>query len=114
MYSDRWKREIGHEKWFKREKSNHCGFGLYLCGCGLRKFAHTQTQTHICKHRTFCSPVNFKSPSSHGYHYAIQIREEKNPLRLHCHISETTPQEAGRVGQRCIQMSVRRLKIVPR
>lgn len=63
----------------------------HLCGSGLSKFAHTHTRVHICKHRPFYDLVNFKSPTSHGYHYAIQIREEKNPLRLHRRISEATP-----------------------
>lgn len=56
---------------------------VYLCGCSLSKFAHAYV--HVC------SLVNFKSPSSHGYHYVIKIREEKRPLRLHRHITETTP-----------------------
>lgn len=71
---------------------------VYHCGCGLSKFAHTHTRPHICKHGPFCSLVNFKSPSSHGYHYAMQIREEKNPLRLHRRLSENTPWETGVTG----------------
>lgn len=41
MFPDRWKQEIGHEKWFKREKSKS-----YPCGGGVSKFAHTRARAY--------------------------------------------------------------------
>lgn len=68
------------------------------------------THTYVCKHGAFCGPVNSKSPSSHGYRYRIQIREEKNPMRSPAVILlKPLLRKQELLGQRCLQMSVRKL-----
>lgn len=54
--------------------------------------------------------MNFKSPSSHGYRYAIQIMEEKNPMRpLAVIFLKPLLRKQELLGQRCLPMSVCKL-----
>lgn len=48
MFFDGWEREIGHEKWFKKERRNRCGFGppLWL----WLEYIHSHTHTHTYKY----------------------------------------------------------------